>query len=48
MEEMIKYIEDGVLEHKTRLKDLVKNFLTGPVVEDSISSSDALFLNLAC
>ena len=48
MEEMIKYIEDGVLEHKTRLKNLVKNFLTGPVVEDSISSSDALFLNLAC
>ena len=44
----IKYIEDGVLEHKTRLKNLVKNFLTGPVVEDSISSSDALFLNLAC
>jgi len=44
----IKYIEDGVLEHKTRLKNLVKNFLTGPVVEDSISASDAIFLQLVC
>ena len=44
----IKYIEDGVLEHKTRLKNLVKNFLTGPVVEDSISRSDAIFLQLVC
>ena len=48
MKEMIKYIEDGVLEHKTRLKNSQLNFLSGPVVEDSISSSDALFLNLAC
>ena len=48
MKEMIKYIEDGVLEHKTRLKNSQLNFLSGPVVEDSISSSDALFLHLAC
>ena len=47
-ENSIKYIEDGVLEHKTRLKNSQLNFLSGPVVEDSISSSDALFLNLAC
>ena len=44
----IKYIEDGVLEHKTRLENLVKNFQPVPVLKDSISRSDALFLQLAC
>ena len=47
-ENTIKYIEDGVLQHKTRLKNLVINFNPAPFPKDSISGSDAIFLQLSC
>ena len=47
-ENTIKYIEDGVLEHLTKMRYLRSNCLCCPVIENSISRSDALFLQLAC
>jgi len=47
-ENTIKYIEDGVLQYKTQLENLVINFNSGLVSENSISASDAIFLQLSC
>jgi hypothetical protein len=54
-ENTIKYIEDGVLEHKTRLGELYKNIIfpnsTLAMValrSRSIGNQDAIFLQLAC
>jgi len=47
-ENTIKYIEDGVLQNKTQLENLVINFNPATASENSISSADAIFLQLAC
>jgi hypothetical protein len=48
-ENTIKYIEDGVLEHKTRLEELYKNILFPPIpYVNSVGGADAVFLQLAC
>ena len=48
-ENTIKYIEDGVLEHKTRLGELYKNIIFPPrPYVNSIGNQDAIFLQLAC
>ena len=47
-EDTKKYIEDGVLEHKIQLQELVRNFHPGIFPKDSISRSDAIFLQLSC
>ena len=47
-ENIIKYIEDGVLQNKTQLENLVINFNPATASENSISSADAIFLQLAC
>jgi len=47
-ENTIKYIEDGVLEHLTKIQYLRSNWLQDSHMENSIGGSDALFLQLAC
>ena len=47
-ENTIKYIEDGVLEHLTKMRYLRSNWLQDSHMENSIGGSDALFLQLAC
>ena len=47
-ENTIKYIEDGVLQNKTQLENLVINFNPAPFPKDSISGADAIFLQLSC
>ena len=47
-ENTIKYIEDGVLEHLTKIRYLRSNWLQDSHMENSIGGSDALFLQLAC
>jgi len=48
-ENTIKYIDDGISEHNTRLRELNNNFLVKPrPYTNSISRSDARFLQLAC
>jgi hypothetical protein len=48
-ENTIRYIEDGVLEHKTRLIELNNNILEKPrPFSHSISRTDRRFLQLAC
>jgi hypothetical protein len=48
IENTIKYIEDGVLEHLTKMRYLHSNRPHRPRMENSISASDAHFLQLAC
>jgi hypothetical protein len=48
-ENTIKYIEDGVLQNKTRLRELCENSLEPPrPYVGSIGGADAIFLQLAC
>ena len=48
-ENTIKYIKDGILQHKTRLRELCENSLEPPrPYVDSIGRADAIFLQLAC
>ena len=47
-ENTIKYIEDGVLEHLTKMLYLRSNWVQDSHMENSIGGSDALFLQLAC
>ena len=48
-ENTIKYIKDGILQHKTRLRDLCFVSLEPPrPYVDSIGRADAIFLQLAC
>jgi len=44
----IKYIEDGILEHKVRLEHLRSNSITLKHSEDATGQTDCLFLQLAC
>ena len=47
-ENTIKYIDDGISEHLTKMRYLHSNRPHRPRMENSISASDAHFLQLAC
>lgn len=47
-ENTIKYIDDGISEHLTKMRYLRSNRPHSPRMENSTSGSDALFLQLAC